>query len=434
LSCTICCNVIGIIYGIIYVTGRRRVPEKIRRIVLAYSGGLDTSVILKWLQDRYNAQVIAVVADLGQGRDLEIVRKSAIETGASKVIIKDLNERFVKDFIFRALCANAIYEDKYLLATALSRPLISEVLVEVAKAEGADVIAHGCTGKGNDQVRFEISIAALAPNLNVLAPIREWELGSRQEEIEYAKGYGIPLSVTKESPYSIDRNLWGASIECGVLEDPWSEPPEDVYQMTVSPENAPDNPTYLEIYFKDGIPKRINGKEYKQVDLITELNEVGGANGVGRVDHIENRVIGIKSREIYEAPAGTILYLAHKEIENFTIIGQTLQFKDLIDKRYSELIYNGMWHSPLREALDGFIRVTQRGVTGTVRMKLYKGSCAVVGRRSEHSLYSQALATYDKGDIFDQQSAKGFIDLLSLPLKVKARVNKRHVGKSRKQG
>lgn len=409
-------------------------PEKIRRIVLAYSGGLDTSVILKWLQDRYNAQVIAVVADLGQGRDLEIVRKSAIETGASKVIIKDLNERFVKDFIFRALCANAIYEDKYLLATALSRPLISEVLVEVAKAEGADVIAHGCTGKGNDQVRFEISIAALAPNLNVLAPIREWELGSRQEEIEYAKGYGIPLSVTKESPYSIDRNLWGASIECGVLEDPWSEPPEDVYQMTVSPENAPDNPTYLEIYFKDGIPKRINGKEYKQVDLITELNEVGGANGVGRVDHIENRVIGIKSREIYEAPAGTILYLAHKEIENFTIIGQTLQFKDLIDKRYSELIYNGMWHSPLREALDGFIRVTQRGVTGTVRMKLYKGSCAVVGRRSEHSLYSQALVTYDKGDIFDQQSAKGFIDLLSLPLKVKARVNKRHVGKSRKQG
>ena len=409
-------------------------PEKIRRIVLAYSGGLDTSVILKWLQDRYNAQVIAVFADLGQGSGLEIMRKSAIETGASKVIIKDLKERFVKDFIFRALCANAIYEDKYLLATALSRPLISEVLVEVAKAEGADVIAHGCTGKGNDQVRFEISIAALAPNLNVLAPIREWELGSRQEEIEYAKRHGIPLSVTKESPYSIDRNLWGASIECGVLEDPWSEPPEDVYQMTVSPENAPDNSTYLEIYFKDGIPKRINGKKYKQVDLITELNEVGGANGVGRVDHIEDRVIGIKSREIYEAPAGTILYLAHKEIENFTIIGQTLQFKDLIDKRYSELIYNGMWHSPLREALDGFIRETQRGVTGTIRMKLYKGSCAVVGRRSEHSLYSQALATYDKGDIFNQQSAKGFIDLLSLPLKVKARVSKRQVGKSRKQG
>jgi len=409
-------------------------PEKIRRIALAYSGGLDTSVILKWLQDRYNAQVIAVVADLGQGRDLEIVRKRAINTGASKVIIKHLKERFVKDFIFRALCANAIYEGKYLLATALSRPLISEVLVEVAKAEGADVIAHGCTGKGNDQVRFEVSIAALAPNLNVLAPVREWELESRQEEIEYAKRHGIPLSVTKESPYSIDRNLWGASIECGVLEDPWSEPPEDVYQMTVSPENAPDNSTYLEIYFKDGIPKRINGKEYKQVDLITELNEVGGANGVGRVDHIEDRVIGIKSREVYEAPAGTILYLAHKEIENFTIIGQTLQFKDLIDKRYSELIYNGMWHSPLREALDGFIRETQRGVTGTIRVKLYKGSCAVVGRRSEHSLYSQALATYGKGDIFDQQSAKGFIDLLSLPLKVKARVSKRQVGKSRKQG
>jgi len=409
-------------------------PEKIRRIALAYSGGLDTSVILKWLQDRYNAQVIAVVADLGQGRDLEIVRKRAINTGASKVIIKHLKERFVKDFIFRALCANAIYEGKYLLATALSRPLISEVLVEVAKAEGADVIAHGCTGKGNDQVRFEVSIAALAPNLNVLAPVREWELESRQEEIEYAKRHGIPLSVTKESPYSIDRNLWGASIECGVLEDPWSEPPEDVYQMTVSPENAPDNSTYLEIYFKDGIPKRINGKEYKQVDLITELNEVGGANGVGRVDHIEDRVIGIKSREVYEAPAGTILYLAHKEIENFTIIGQTLQFKDLIDKRYSELIYNGMWHSPLREALDGFIRETQKGVTGTIRVKLYKGSCAVVGRRSEHSLYSQALATYGKGDIFDQQSAKGFIDLLSLPLKVKARVSKRQVGKSRKQG
>lgn len=396
----------------------------IKKIVLAYSGGLDTSVILKWLQEKYKVPVIALLADLGQGEDLEDARERAEEIGAEKVVVKDLKERFVKDFVFKGLQANAIYEDKYLLATALSRPLIVESLVEIAKVEKADAVAHGCTGKGNDQVRFEISIGALSPDMKVLAPVREWELKTREEEINYAKKHNVPLKTTKESPYSIDRNLWGVSIECGVLEDPWKEPPEEIYQLTTSPLEAPDKPTYLEIDFEDGIPKKIDGKKCKPVDLIAKLNKVGGANGVGRVDHIESRVVGIKSREIYEAPAGRILYLAHKEMENLTLIRQTLEFKALVDKKYSELIYNGMWHSPLRKALDAFIKKTQENVTGTVRFKLYKGDCIVVGRKSPYSLYSQALATYGKGDIFDQKLAKGFIELLGLPLKLKAKIEK----------
>lgn len=399
--------------------------KKIKKIVLAYSGGLDTSVILKWLQEKYEVPVIALLADLGQGEDLEDAKERAVKIGTEKVIVKDLKERFVKDFVLKGLQANAIYEDKYLLATALSRPLIAESLVETAREEGADALAHGCTGKGNDQVRFEISIAALAPDMEVLAPVREWELKTREEEMDYAVKHGIPLQTTGKSPYSIDKNLWGGAIECGILEDPWQEPPEEIYQLTTSPEKAPDKATYLEINFEDGIPKKIDGKEYTPVDLITKLNEIGGANGVGRVDHIESRVVGIKSREIYEAPAGRILYLAHKEMENLTLTRQTLQFKEMVDKKYSELIYNGMWHSPLRKALDGFIEKTQEGVTGIVRFKLYKGNCIVVGRKSPYSLYSQALATYGKGDIFDQKLAKGFIELLGLPIKVKARIERK---------
>lgn len=396
----------------------------IKKIVLAYSGGLDTSVILKWLQEKYKVPVIALLADLGQGEDLEDARERAEEIGVEKVVVKDLKERFAKDFVYKGLQANAIYEDKYLLATALSRPLIAESLVEIAKEEKADAVAHGCTGKGNDQVRFEISIGALAPDMKVLAPVREWELKTREEEMEYAKKHNVPLKTTKESPYSIDRNLWGVSIECGVLEDPWKEPPEEIYQLTTSPLEAPDKPTYLEIDFEDGIPKKIDGKKYKPVDLIVKLNEIGGTNGVGRVDHIESRVVGIKSREIYEAPAGRILYLAHKEMENLTLTRQTLEFKALIDKKYSELIYGGMWHSPLKKALDAFIKKTQKDVTGTVRLKLYKGDCIVVGRKSPYSLYSPALATYGKGDIFDQKLAKGFIEILGLPLKLKAKIEK----------
>ncbi len=396
--------------------------NKMKRIVLAYSGGLDTSVILKWLKEKYKVPVIALLADLGQGEDLEDAKEGASKIGAEKVVVKDLKERFAKDFVFKGLCANAIYEDKYLLATALSRPLIAESLVEVAKKEKADAVAHGCTGKGNDQVRFEISIAALEPDIKVLAPVREWELKTREEEMEYAKKHNIPLKTTKESPYSIDKNLWGVSIECGVLEDPWKEPPEEIYQLTTSPEKAPDKATYLEIGFENGISKKIDSKDYKPVDLIAKLNEVGGVNGVGRVDHIESRVVGIKSREIYEAPAGRILYLAHKEMENLTLTRQTLEFKALVDKKYSELIYSGMWHSPLKKALDEFVEKTQEGVTGTVKLKLYKGKCVVVGRKSPYSLYSQALATYGKGDIFDQKLAKGFIEILGLPLKVKAKI------------
>jgi argininosuccinate synthase len=398
--------------------------NKISKIVLAYSGGLDTSVILKWLQEKYKVPAIALLADLGQGADLADAKESATKIGAEKVVVKDLKEKFVRDFVFKGLQANAIYEDKYLLATALSRPLIAESVVKVAKEEKADAVAHGCTGKGNDQVRFELSIAALAPDMKVLAPVREWELKTREEEMEYAKKHNLPLKTTQKSPYSIDKNLWGVSIECGVLEDPWKEPPEEIYQLTTSPQKAPDKPTYLEIDFKDGIPKKIDGKEYKPVDLIAKLNKIGGANGVGRVDHIESRIVGIKSREIYEAPAGSILYLAHKEMENLTLTRQTLEFKALVDKKYSELIYGGLWHSPLKKALDAFVEKTQEGVTGTVRLKLYKGNCIVVGRKSPYSLYSPALATYGKGDIFDQRLAKGFIEILGLPLKVNSKIEK----------
>jgi argininosuccinate synthase len=398
--------------------------KKIEKIVLAYSGGLDTSVILKWLQEKYKVPVVAFLADVGQGEDLKSAADRAAKIGAEKVIVKDLKEKFTTDFVLRSLQANAIYENKYLLATALSRPLIAESMVEVAQAEEATAVAHGCTGKGNDQVRLEISMCALAPELEVLAPIREWELKTREEEIDYAEKHHIPLEVTKKSPYSIDKNLWGISIECGILEDPWKEPPEEIYQLTVSPEKAPDKPTYLELYFEDGIPRKIDGKEYKPVDLIAALNKAAGANGIGRVDHIESRVVGIKSREIYEAPAGRVLYLAHKEMENLTLTRQTLEFKALVDKKYGELIYSGMWHSPLKSALDEFIEKTQKKVTGTVRIKLYKGNCVVVGRKSPYSLYSQALATYGEGDIFDQKLAKGFIEILGLPIKVEAKLKK----------
>ncbi|HOK39482.1 MAG TPA: argininosuccinate synthase [bacterium] len=391
---------------------------EIKRIVLAYSGGLDTSVMIKWLIENYKCEVIAFSADLGQGEYLEPLRERAIKTGAKEIVIEDLKEEFVKDFIFPALKANVKYEKKYPLATALGRPLISKKLVEVARKYKADAVAHGSTGKGNDQVRFEVSVMALAPDLKVLAPVREWELKTREEEIEYAAKHKIPIDVTKKKPYSIDINLWGVSIECGVLENPEIEPPSDIYLWTKSIDEAPDKPEYIEIEFEKGEPVALNNQKMNCVDLITELNKIGGRHSIGRVDMIENRLVGIKSREIYECPAAEILYCAHHELEAMCLDRETYHFKHTIETRYSELVYYGWWYSPLREALDAFINKTQEYVSGKIKIKLYKGNIIIASRQSKNSLYVQKLATYDKGDIFDQKLAKGFVQLWGLPLKV----------------
>lgn len=391
-----------------------------KKIVLAYSGGLDTSVILKWLQEKYKAQVIALACDLGQGKNLASLKKKALAAGASKVYIENVKEEFIKDFIFPALQAGAVYEGKYFLSTALARPLIAKKLVEVARKEKAYAVAHGCTGKGNDQVRFDVSVAALAPRVQVIAPVREWELKSREEEIEYARKHKISVPVTKKKPYSIDWNLWGISVECGPLEDPASAPPEDIYQITVSPRAAPAKGDSLRIYFERGIPKKLNGKTYSPEKLIKEVNKRGGAQGIGRVDLVENRLVGIKSREVYECPAATILHLAHKEMESLVLDRETNHFKELISQKYAQLIYYGLWYSPLREALDSFVEKTQERVTGTVKLKLYKGNCLVSGRESKFSLYEKSLATYEKGDLFDHQAGRGFTYVWGLPLKIQA--------------
>ena len=392
----------------------------VEKVVLAYSGGLDTSVCLKWLQEEYKAEVVTFTADLGQGKELDPVEGIAKGTGAIKVYIEDLREEFVREYVFPALQAGAIYESKYMLATALARPLIGKRLAEIASAEGADAVAHGCTGKGNDQVRFDVTAMALNPDLKVIAPVREWSMKSRDEEIEYAKRYNIPVTVTKESPYSIDANLWGRSIECGVLEDPWAEPPEEVYEITVSPEEAPEKPTYIEIEFQSGAPVKLDGEDIPPVKLIDALTEIGGANGVGRVSYVEDRLVGIKSRETYECPAAAILFAAHKALEELTLDREMIRYKEeKISHEYSRLVYYGLWFSPLREALDAFVNVSQKNVTGTARMKLYKGTCSVVGVKSPYSLYDQAMATYEAGDMFDHSAAKGFIELWGLPLKIK---------------
>lgn len=399
--------------------------KKIKKVVLAYSGGLDTSVMIHWLKKKYGCQVIAFTADVGYGKGLDSVKKRAFQIGAAKVYSMDLRNEFINDYAFPALKADAVYEGKYLLATALSRPLIVKKLVQIAEKEQADAVAHGCTGKGNDQVRFEVGIMAHNPKLSVLAPVREWEMKTREEEVEYAIKNNIPITVSKKKIYSLDANLWGISIECGVLEDPWMSPPEDAYQLTVSPENAPVRPSVIEIAFKKGIPVQINGKPYDSVELVKKLNSIGGANGIGRVDLVENRLVGIKSREIYEAPAATILHSCHRELENLVLDRETLHYKELISPKYAELIYYGLWDSPLKEAFDGFIEKTQKHVTGTVRVKLYKGNCIVTGRKSPYSLYDKKLATYEEGDTFSHQSAKGFIQLWGLPLKVRASLRNR---------
>jgi len=385
-----------------------------RKVVLAYSGGLDTSCAIKWLKDR-GYEVICFIADLGQGEDFEAIEKRGLAAGASKVYIEDLQDEFIEDFIIPALKANAIYEGKYLLATALGRPLIAKYLVEVAHKEKAEAVAHGCTGKGNDQVRLEVTIGILDPQLEIIAPVRVWEFKSREEEIEYCQNYNIPIDVTKKKPYSIDRNIWGISIEAGVLEDLEQEPPEDVYLITKTPTSASTYPRYIEIYFEKGIPKKLDGKTYKLKTLINHLNEIGGFYGIGRSDLVENRLVGIKSREVYETPAATILYTTHKELESLVLDRELAHYKEIISLKYSELVYYGLWYSSLKEALDGFINATQKHVTGNIKLKLFKGSCVAVGRKSPYALYKKELSTYGKEDKFNQKLAEGFIKIWGMP-------------------
>ncbi|EAF1439842.1 argininosuccinate synthase [Listeria monocytogenes] len=391
------------------------------KIVLAYSGGLDTSVAIQWLVES-GYEVIACCLDVGEGKNLDFIKEKAITVGASESYTIDAKEEFAEDFALIALQAHAYYEGKYPLISALSRPLIAKKLVEVARQEGASAIAHGCTGKGNDQVRFEVAIHALAPDLKVVSPVRDWKW-SREEEINYAKEHNIPVPIDLDNPFSIDQNLWGRSNECGVLENPWTTPPEAAYDLTVSLEDAPDTPDIVEITFDAGIPISLNGENMSLANLILTLNEIAGKHSVGRIDHIENRLVGIKSREVYECPAAVTLITAHKELEDLTFVREVAHFKPIIEQKISETIYNGLWFSPLTEALVAFLKSTQKFVNGTIRVKLFKGHAIVEGRKSPNSLYDENLATYTSSDTFDQDAAVGFIKLWGLPTKVSAEVN-----------
>ncbi len=386
-------------------------------VVLAYSGGLDTSVSIRWIKEKYNLDVITVTIDVGNDRDLPSIARRAEEIGAVKSLIIDGRTDFVRYFVWPALQAGAIYEGQYPLATALARPLIARLLVEVARAEGATAVAHGCTGKGNDQVRFDVSVQTLAPDLKIIAPVREWKM-TRDNEIAYAQEHGIPIPVTSASPYSVDQNLWGRSTECGILENPWEEPPADVYAWTSN--NPTATPTYVEITFQHGIPTAIDGEEIEGATLIEKLNDLAGSYGIGRIDHIENRLVGIKSREIYEAPGAVVLHTAHQALESLTLSRDQARFKDIVSGEYARLIYNGQWYSALHQDLAMYVQSTQRFVSGTVRLKLAPWNCSVVGRKSEHSLYDTGLATYDSGDQFDHEAALGFIKLWALPLTTQA--------------
>lgn len=388
------------------------------KVVLAYSGGLDTSVAIKWLQDQ-GYDVVACCLDVGEGKDLNFIQQKALSVGAVQSYVIDAKEEFAQDFALTAMQAHTLYEGKYPLVSALSRPLISKKLVEVAEKENAVAVAHGCTGKGNDQVRFEVSIQALNPNLKVLAPVREWGW-SREEEIAYAKEKNIPIPVNLDSPFSIDQNLWGRSNECGILEDPWAAPPEEAYDLTVSLENAPDQADIIEIEFNAGVPVSIDGISYSLSELILELNKIAGKHGVGRIDHVENRLVGIKSREVYECPGAITLMKAHKELEDITLVKEVAHFKPVIEKKITEVIYEGLWFSPITKALQAFLQETQKNVTGTVRVKLFKGHAIVEGRKSPNSLYDEKLATYTSDDEFDHAAAVGFIKLWGLPTKVQS--------------
>jgi argininosuccinate synthase len=395
------------------------VPER-KRLVLAYSGGLDTSVAIRWLAEQ-GYEVVALTIDLGEKKDLQEIQRRALRTGAVAAYVIDGRAAFLRDFVWPSLQAGAVYEREYPLATALGRPLIAAMLVEIARREGAVAVAHGCTGKGNDQVRFDVTVAALAPELEVVAPVRDWGM-NREDEIEYARCHGIEVPVGLGSPYSVDENLWGRSIEAGALEDPWQEPPSDVWAWTVDPERAPDRPVYVEIGFREGIPVALDGRQMAAVELVETLNRLGGAHGVGRIDHLENRLVGIKSREVYEAPAATLLLQAHQALEDLTLTKDVARFKEQVAAQWAQLVYDGLWFSPLREALQAFVVATQRHVTGQIRLKLYRGRAMVVGRKAPKQLYRPELATYGRGDRFDQGAAAGFIKLFGLATRTAAEV------------
>lgn len=394
-----------------------------KKVVLAYSGGLDTSVAIRWLQEKYDVDVIAVSVDVGQPGDIKGNIQRAKTIGAVNAYAIDAKKEFVQEYCFPALKANAMYEDNYPVCTSIARPLIAKLLVDVARKEGASYIAHGCTAKGNDQVRFDVSIGALAPDLEIIAPMREWVM-TREDEIDYAKEHDIPIKVKKASPYSTDESIWGRSIECGVIEDAWQEPPEDAFEWTTSPLKAPERPEFVEIGFEKGIPVSLNGKRMNGVDLVTKLNALAGKHGVGRIDHVEDRLVGIKSREIYECPGAITLITAHKDLEKLVLPKDVLKFKAEVDQKYAELAYDGLWFSTLKACFDAFIDKTQEFVAGTVRMKLFKGSATVVGRKSPYSMYDMGLATYAQGDQFDHSCAKGFIYVWGLPLKTVAAAHK----------
>ena len=403
---------------------------EIKKVVLAYSGGLDTSIIVPWLKENYGCEVVTMTANIGQGEELDGLEEKALASGASKVYVEDMREEFLMEYAFPTMMAGAVYERKYLLGTSFARPLIAKRQVEIAELEGADAVAHGCTGKGNDQVRFELTYKALNPKLKVIAPWREWNIRSREDALKYAAEHNVPVQATKKSIYSRDRNIWHISHEGGPLEDPWNEPDENMFLLTVSPEKAPDEPEYVEIDFKEGIPKRIDGVACGPVELMTKLNELGGKHGIGRVDLVENRLVGMKSRGVYESPGATILFIAHRELESLTLDRETMHYKDLIAQRYAELVYYGLWFTPLRESLDAFIAKTQERVSGTVRLKLFKGSCIPVGRKSPYTLYREDFATFGQDDVYDQKDAQGFINLFGLPLKVRALLDIEGIGLS----
>ena len=393
------------------------------KVILAYSGGLDTSVAVEWLQEKYDLRVITLTVDIGNVPDLEATRQKALKVGAIKALVVDAKETFVKSYVFPALQADAVYEGQYPLSTALGRPLIVRLLVEAARKEKAKVIAHGCTAKGNDQVRIDVGVAALAPELKIIAPAREWKM-TREQTIRYAQAHHIPVPVTKASPYSIDENLWGRGIECGVLEDTWNEPPEDAFLWTRPPEKTPARPAHLEIDFEKGIPVGLNGRKVEPVTLVQKVHELAGRHGVGRIDHVENRLVGIKSREVYEAPAAVVLLKAHQALEDLVLTKDQLRFKAKVAVEYADLVYNGLWFTGMRQDMAAYVESTQRYVTGTIRVRLFKGNCQVVARKSPYSLYTYSLATYDKGDVFDHSASPGFIHIWGLPVRTQARVQR----------